>query len=449
MQKLFSEFNPTTANQWKEQLAKDLKGVDFNQLVWHTNNNIDVNPFYTKEDLKETAVQVFNHSDWDICEHIMVFNEKEANAKALKALEGGASGIVFFIHQKINFQELIKNISLEHIYSEFFLGYDALHVIDDLKSVYGKINPADKKLKCFISIDPLCWYVFNGKWNKNQSEDFSVLDKLVHIPVNGSLYQECGANTISELAITLAHLNEYLNYLSEKKTLSNQTIHVNFSIGSDFFNEIAKLRAARKLIDLLVKQYDMNLPVHVHTQTTQVNNSSLDANNNMLRTTTEAMSAVIGGCNSLVIFPYNFVYEATTDFSNRIARNQQHILKEESYLNKMADASAGSYYLETLTDSIAEKAWEQFKTIEAKGGFIACVKNNFIQDLISKDAQVIKAKVKSGEIVLVGVNKFQNKNDKVIISAPMPDVVNPEINAIRPIRYSQSFEQELATTEKM
>lgn len=449
MQKLFSEFNPTTPEQWKEQLVKDLKGVDFNQLIWHTQNGFDVNPFYTADDITTSKAPIFSHSDWDICDHIMVDDEKSANEKALKALQGGASGLIFFIPKKVNTALLLKDISIEHIYTQFFITFDAISIIEDLKPYLGKVNPTDGKLKTVIHLDPLCWLVFNGGWHQSQNQDLAAITTLPHIPVNGTFYQESGANTVNELAITLAHLNEYLNYLSEQQKLSNQTIHTLFSIGSDFFNEIAKLRAAKKLIDLLVSQYQVNLPLHIHAQTTQINTSSLDAYNNMLRSTTEAMSAVLGGCNSLNIFPYNFIYENTNDFSERIARNQQHVLKEESYLNKMADVSAGSYYIETLTDTLAEKAWEQFKEIEKRGGFIACLKSNYIQDLISDNAKSTDEKIKSGEISLVGVNKFQNKNETIKISQEMPAAQGSEIKAIRPIRFSLAFEKEFATAEKI
>lgn len=443
MQKLFTEFTPTTSAQWKEQLVKDLKGIDYNTLVWHTNSGIDIQPFYTKESLSSNPKPLFTHTDWDICEHIVVTDEKKANAQALKALEGGASGLVFFIHQKINTAALIKDISLEHIYSQFFIGHHALHVLTDLKTESSRTNPHDRKQKCFVTIDPLCFYAFDGGWRESQEKDLSILKELSHIPVNAGLYQEAGANTINELAISLSHLNENLNYLNNIQSLNNQTLHLSVSVGSDFFMEIAKLRAYRKLIAMVFKEYKISLPIHLHAQTTQLNTSSLDAYNNMLRTTTEGMSAVIGGCDSLNILPFNTGFEEATAFSSRIARNQQHILKEESYLNKSSDISAGSYYIETLTDTIAEKAWEQFKIIESKGGFIVCMKTNFIQNLISKDAEVLMEQVKEGKIVLVGVNKFQNIKEEIKLKPNQQKEEMPsDIKKIRPIRLAESFEKQ-------
>lgn len=444
MQKLFSEFEGTSSQKWKDQIVKDLKGIDFNQLVWNTHNGITVNPFYTSEDLNGKREALFNQSDWDVCEHILVTDEKKANARALMALKNGASGLSFYIHKKIDTTSLIKDISLEHIYTQFFISNDAIHVLDDLKNVYGKVNAFDNKLKCFVNIDPICLLAYYGEWHADEKTDMSVVKQLAHIPVNASLYEEAGASAVNELAFALAHLNEYFNYLNEAGSLNNKTIHSIFSVAPDFFTEIAKLRAFRKLVALLQEQYNTNFPLHIHAQTAQLDKSVMDIYNNMLRTTTEAMSAVIGGANSLCVLPYNEGFSEVNEFGARIARNQQHILKNESYLNKVGDIAAGSYYIEKVTDELAEKAWEEFKSIEAKGGFITCLKNNFIQTLISEGVSTLIHEVKEGKLVLVGVNKFQNKSEKLAAvpvgqSAKSSDTL---ITPIRPIRLAKSFEVE-------
>ncbi|HWY12709.1 MAG TPA: methylmalonyl-CoA mutase family protein [Bacteroidia bacterium] len=445
MEKLFSEFTGVTSAQWKEQIIKDLKGIDFNQLVSKSHNGFDINPFYTYEDLKEKKEPLFTNSDWDICEQIMVWDEKEANHRALKALEGGASGLSFFINKKINTSALLKDISLKHIYSQFNITNDALHVLEDLKEHYGKVNEHDGKIKCFVNLDPLHLFAFYGEWHDDETKDLSVLNKLQHIPVNVGLYEDAGASTVNELAIGLAHVNEYFNYLSEQNNLKDRSLHCSFSVAPDFFTEIAKFRAFRKLIALLQEQYKTNFPIHIHAQTTMADKSSLDIYNNMLRTTTEAMSAVIGGANSLSVLPFNEGFEKTSDFSSRISRNQQHILKDESYLNKVADISAGSYYIESITDSIAEKSWEQFKVIESKGGFIACLKNNFIQGLIAQGANELQKEFKEGKLILVGVNKYENPEDSVR-SKEFGDVSKserkPDIKSIKPIRLAILIENQ-------
>lgn len=450
MDLLFNDFSPVTAQQWKEQIIKDLKGIDFDQLKWKTNNGIVINPFYTSEDLKENKAPLYSIRHWDICEQINVTDEKENNRQALEALKGGASGLAFYIHRKVDTKTLLKDISLEHIYTQFFISNDSLHVMEDLKAIYGKKNEFDGKLKCFVNIDPLCLLAFYGEWHDNAQKDLSTLDKLSHIGVNVSLYQEAGANTIHELALGLAHLNEYLNYLEEKKAVSNKTLHFTFAVNGDFYNEIAKLRAFRKLVALLTRQYQVSLPVHIHAQTAQLNKSGLDAYTNMLRTTTEAMSAVIGGCDSLCVLPFNYGFGKVSDFAARIARNQQHILKDESYLDKVADISAGSYYVETLTEQLAEKAWEQFKLIEGKGGFIKNIENNFIQDLIARDAEALMTQIKQGKMILVGVNKFQNPKEKELDSVFMvksKEDSKPPFRRIKPIRLALPFEKEKFLTK--
>jgi methylmalonyl-CoA mutase len=418
MDKLFSDFKSSTAQDWKNQIVKDLKGVDFEKLIWRNanNNGFDINPFYTSEDIQTENKSLFTNPGWDICEQITVTNEEQANVRALKALEGGASGLSFYILKKIDTKALLKGISLEHIYTQFFISNDALHVLDDLKDNYGKINPHDGKLKCFINIDPLSLFAFYGEWHADETKDISVLKQLVHIPVNISLYQEAGANTITELACGLSHANEYFNYLSNQKALKDKTLHFIFSIGSDFYTEIAKLRAFKKLLAMLQEEYNTHFETHIHAQTSQQNKSNLDSYNNMLRTTTEAMSAIIGGCNSLCVLPYDETFSEASEFSSRIARNQQHILKEESYLHHTADMAAGSYYIETLTDEIAAKVWDEFKNIESKGGFIACLKSNYIQDTIKQQADVLIQQFKEEKTVLVGVNKYQNAKEQLAVS---------------------------------
>lgn len=412
MEKLFSDFAGITDKQWQEQIVKDLKGIPFESLVWHTQNGIEVKPFYTHETITKPTEPLFVTCDWDICEYIDVVDEKQANQQALDALTKGASGLVFNINKKINTSALIKNISLEHIYTQFNISNDAIHVVNDLKTFAAKKNSFDGKLKCFVNIDPIHLFTKYGEWHTNELADFEALKNLVQIPVNATSYQEAGANQVNELAFALAHCHEYFNYLNEKQTLNNKTVHVTFSIGGDFFTEIAKLRAFRKLFNLLQESYLTNFDLHIHSQTSQINKSEKDAYTNFLRTTTEAMSAIIGGSNSLSIIPYDYLFAEANEFSSRMAINQQHVLKDESYLNKVADLSAGSYYIEELTEALAQKAWEKFKEIEANGGFISELNANKIQESIAIDFKTLLEGYQQNKSVLIGVNKYPNTSEK-------------------------------------
>ena len=390
MQKLFTEFPSTTAVQWKDQLVKDLKGIDYNTLVWKTNSGIDIQPFYTKENLNTSPAPIFSKNDWAICENIFVSDAKSANAQALNALQNGASGLVFHITQKTDLTLLIKDISIQHIYSLFMVKPE---FEKELTSFLSSIATGDT---CFVECDN----TLNGTLE---------LQNPSAICINANLYQEAGSNTVNELALSIAHLNEHLNIAPN----SIKAIHLNSSVGGDFFMEIAKLRALRKLVGFLLNQYGIKATIHIHAQTTLINKSAIDSYTNMLRSTTEAMSASIGGANSIVVLPFDIEFNTQNDFSSRMARNQQLILKDESYLNVVADMAAGSYYIETLTETLCEKAWKGFKVIESKGGLLACLKSNYVQEIISKDAENLIQQFKEGKLVLVGVNKFQNKSEEL------------------------------------
>lgn len=436
MHKLFTEFNTTTAQQWKDQLIKDLKGIDFETLVWKTNAGLAVQPFYTAEQNATTKPHlVFSHNDWAICEYIVVTDEKIANAEALNALSNGASGLVFVINQKIDSAVLLKGILVEHIYTLFKVSSEFVEELQNtLKSV-------DKHNHCFIDADVISQFANSGNWISSQEKDLETQKQNSTLVVDGRLYQEAGANIINELACSLSHLNDYLAFHSENNSLQQlKKVHISVSVGGDFFMEIAKLRALRNLINFLTQQYHLKLEVHIHGQTTSINKSAIDSYTNMLRSTTEAMSASIGGCDSIVVLPFDHLFNPSSDFSKRMARNQQLILKEESYLNKVADMAAGSYYIENLTATLCEKAWQQFKVIEANGGFIESLKSNFIQDLITKDAEILINQVKEGKLVLVGVNKFQNKSE-VITDAIKESIskINAKtlINPIHSVNLSQ------------
>jgi methylmalonyl-CoA mutase len=400
MEKLFSQFKPSTAQDWKQQVIKDLKGADFEKLVWHRADGIDVQPFYTAGDTHPEPV--LTQGGWEICEEITVKNEQEANQKALKALSGGASSLHFFLSKMPDLNVLLRDVSIEHIELCFILRF----VPEDFRTrfhSYAESRGVDiSKLRGAICYDGIARLAETGHWLTTSEHDLHADNSWV----DASLYQNAGATQSFELACALAHAHEYLTRLEQKKKF-----RFTISVGSDFFGEIAKLRALRKLWPLIAKEYRADEEIWIHAVNTGLNQSALDAYNNMLRSTTEGMSAVIGGCNSLTLEAYNKSFESTREFGERIARNQQMIYKEESYLDKVADMGAGSYYIETLTDLLAEKAWEEFKEIESRGGFIACLEADYIQVRIRQQAEQLIHDFREEKVVLVGVNKFQNKNE--------------------------------------
>jgi methylmalonyl-CoA mutase len=263
------------------------------------------------------------------------------------------------------------------------------------------------------------------------------------ININSSLYQNAGANMVQELAYSLAHANEYLNRIST----INQPIVFKISVGTNYFFEIAKLRAYRILFNCIAKEYNPNLECHLVVTPTKRNKTIYDYNVNMLRTTTECMSAIIGGADAIANLPYDSLYHKDNEFGDRIARNQLLILKNESYFDKVNNPADGTYYIESLTHQLAEKALILFKDIEANGGFLKQLNEGIIKRKIQESADKEQELFDSGKEVLLGTNKYPNKDDKMKHDLELfPFVkVNPRKTLITPIiekRLAEKLEQE-------
>lgn len=228
--------------------------------------------------------------------------------------------------------------------------------------------------------------------------------------VDAAVYHNAGAETCFEVATALAQVNELYNAYILKV---EESFIINIDVGSNYFFEIAKLRALRQLLTLLGEQYGITQQPLIYCETALNNKTIYDYNNNILRATNEAMAAVIGGCDALYVHPYDVLFKQPNDFSARIARNIQLILRYESHLDKITDASNGSFYIDNLTDEIARKSWELFKDIEAKGGWLACISTGYLQDTIKQQAEATLAAVESGKQTVLGVNKYPNKNEKM------------------------------------
>lgn len=453
MEKLFTGFNTVSSQQWKEQIIKDLKGIDFNTLLWKTANGFDVKPFYTAEDVT-AGEPVFTHHDWEIAEWISVKDEKQANHDALAALNGGASALVFHLDGNRNLEQLLAGIYIEHIAIQFVLDNDVELFGKQLGQLIGerKLDPAGLRLS--VNYDVLSHLAGQGQWLSTENGDMEDVCRVYSWPFNAhklvvdvQLYQNAGASQVMELALSLSHYNEYLNFFESRgldlKAL-NGGVQFNVAVGSDFFMEIAKLRALQQLVPLINKAYGINAEPYIACSTSGLTQTVKDAYTNLLRTTTQAMSAVIGGAGMLEVCPFDGLYQEPDNFSRRMARNQQIILKEESYLNKVADIGAGSYYIESLTNQLATQAWELFKTWESKGGFKACLSNGMIQERIKSEADSLKAKAAAGELVIIGANKYINPKEETvkIRSNGSRTAANLLFEPIKALRLAEAFENE-------
>lgn len=456
--KLFGEFPPITTEEWQNKIIADLKGADFEKkLVWRTNEGFNVRPYYREEDLQ--AVQHLNTlpgqfpyvrgtktkgNDWLIRQDILVKDLEEANKKALEVLQKGINslGFVFKGCTQISLDDLkvlLKDICLDAIELNIITCGKKIENAKVLAQYISEVYGADSKVKASVSIDPIGSFTKNGAITeeifaelKGLVEETSGLKKLSVINVNGKVYRDAGSSIVQELAFALASGAEYLSTLSEMgadvATVAKK-IKFNFGVGANYFMEIAKLRAARMLWAQIVEAYKPTCncccscscgdecadgvcrcagKMRIHSENTIFNKTVYDPYVNMLRTQTEAMSAVLGGTDSLTVLPFNAVYEESTPFSERIARNQQILLKEESHFDKIVDPAAGSYYIENLTDSIADEAWKLFIEVQDKGGYIAAFKEGFIQAKVEASASNMDKAIATRRENLLGTNQFPN-----------------------------------------
>ncbi|MBB4801341.1 methylmalonyl-CoA mutase [Flavobacterium nitrogenifigens] len=445
---LFDDFNPISSKQWKQKIQFELDGADYNQtVIWNSPEDIQVKPFYHSDEFSKAATVNTKAADFKICQNIFVFDVDKSIERALNTLERGAESLRFTIqNDKIDVQKLLENLPLENktVYFNFnFISIDFVKKLDTIS--------IQKKAIFYCNFDPIGKLAREGNWfttsEKNNFETLALLFKnttnLNLLSVDLGLYQNSGANITQQIAYSLAHTNEYLN------RFSNQTKSIVFqiSVGSNYFFEIAKLRALRMLFDLIAGEYNSDIKCHFLVTPTKRNKTIYDYNVNMLRTTTECMSAILGGADAIANLPYDALYHKDNEFGDRIARNQLLILKHESYFDKVNNPADGSYYIESLTMQLAEKSLNLFKEIEANGGFLKLLNEGTIKKKIQESANKEQELFDSKKEVLLGTNKYPNKEDRMKHDLELfPFVkIKPRKTLITPIiekRLAEKMEQE-------
>jgi methylmalonyl-CoA mutase len=397
---LFNEFEEISTAAWKQKIQVDLKGADYNEtLLWKTNEGITVKPFYTKEDRTNQQINL-PKTAFKVCQTIVICDEKIANKEAIKAKGRGAKAIQFIAKRKFDYVLLLDTIDFKSLNIYFKLEF-----LDDVFVI--KVSEYLNSNTCYFQIDILGSLAEVGHWFVNLKKDFNALDKIVKsednsISVSGDLYQNAGANMVQQLAYTLAHANEYLNHFGAENA---HKIHFQLSVGSNYFHEIAKLRAFRTLWESLLKEYDVEpIEAHIFAQPSIRNKTIYDYNVNMLRTTSECMSAVLGGVNTISNISYDHMYAKSNNFGERISRNQLLILQQESGFENAQNIAEGSYYIEAIAEQMAEKALIIFKQIENGGGFIKQLKEGNIQRKLKESATKEETQFRENEIILLGTN---------------------------------------------
>ncbi len=466
---LFNEFPAVSTKEWEEKIYEDLKGADYEKkLIWETVDGLKIKPYYREEHLKHLshidsipgkAPYVRSNkeqgNDWQIRQNFEEEDIALANKQALKAIDKGVEAVglnVRSVNKAEKLKELINNIDLSKNPVHFSHSENYREFLELLFNC--NIN---KTAKGSFNFDPLAYFVLYDKFyktfesNLNQATDLintakEKLPEFFIININGQLYNNAGAGIVQELAFSLSQANEYLAALTSKGiSIDDITPRIMFTvaIGSNYFLEIAKLRAIRLLWSNIVEQYQpkskSSMKMHLHGISSNWNKSIYDPYTNMLRTTTEAMSAAIGGVDSLSVNPFDETFKTPDDFSYRIARNQQIIIKEEAYFNKTVDPSAGSYYIENLTDMIAEAAWNLFVVMEEKGGFIKTAESNFIKDEIQKTREQKDKNIAMRKQVFVGTNLYPNTEEKMLDKL-RPSAKLTDLSGLKQYRGPQAFE---------
>lgn len=451
-QKLFEAFPTLTSKEWKHKIQAELKGADYNEtLVWESLEGIKVKPFYHNDEFENNVTVHTSVSEFKILQNIFVHDVVKSNEKAKNSLSRGAESIRFTIeNEAVAITELMANLPLENVTYYFNLPFLSKGYCATLNQ-FALANKAN-----FIILnDAIGQLVAEGNWFENLEKDFENLNTIAKtsafpfISIKSGIYQNAGANMVQQLAYTLAHINEYFNRIEK----INHAITIEVAVGTNYFFEIAKLRALRILFDALKKEYDYTFDCHLVATPSKRNKTLYDYNVNMLRTTTECMSAILGGANAIGNLAYDAIYHKDNEFGDRISRNQLLVLKNESYFDKVNNPADGAYYIETLTEQLAEKALALFKDIEVNGGLITQLIEGTIQRKIKESADKEQELFDSGKEILLGTNKYPNKNDKMKHELELFPFVkqNPRKTLITPViekRLAEKLEQDRLALEE-
>lgn len=488
-EKLFTEFTAPTTQEWLDKIQVDLKGADFQKrLVWKTNEGFSVQPFYRREDVEKLQtpnsmpgeypfVRGTKKTDnvWYVRQEIDAADAKVANAKALDVLNKGIDSLSFRVPGDKVSAEFVEQL-LEGIYCDVVevnfttCKRHSLELAKVLTAYFEKKEYKKDKIVGSIDWDPIEKIVMQGKDVKGLLavapalvETFKDYPNFRCITVNSVALCNSGAYIVQELGYALSWGNEYLQQLVDagvEPTLAAKKIKFNMGISENYFMEIAKFRAARMLWAYIVKQYepkcDCACKMCVNAVTTSYNMTVFDAHVNLLRSQTETMSAALAGVHSIVVTPFDAVYETPNDFSERIARNQQLLLKEECHFDKVVDPASGSYYVEELTTSLATEGWKQFLKVEEEGGFLAALLAGTVQDDINATNEKRHLHAAQRREFILGTNQFPNFNEKSEGKKPVCNCADScgqkdEKGAIKTIhasRLAADFEALRLSTEK-
>jgi methylmalonyl-CoA mutase len=458
---LQADFPPVSTEDWEKAIVADLKGADYaKKLIWSTWEGINVKPYYRAEDLKDLTWLLENlpgefpyargsktlANNWEVRAEIFESDISKANAAALRNLSRGADGVSFSVvcrDGKVFGQNVQSQSDFDVLLAGIDLAKTAIHLdfSGHAKKAFTYLSTLAEKQGVLGSVkgslvhDPIQKLAATGKLGYDKAGIRKAVAELAIevskkapgircITVQTHAYHNAGATNVQELAIAIAAGVEYMDALTDAGMSgvdAAKSIGFSFSVGANYFFEIAKIRAFRVLWAAILKEYKAeNVAPYVHGRTSMWNATMFDPNVNMLRATTEAMSAVIAGVDALTVVPYDAVFRTPDEFSYRIARNTQLVLKSECALQRLVDPGAGSYYIESTTGTMAAKALEMVKALEAKGGIISALVDGSLQKEIA-DVQTKKEKaIIARREVFLGTNQYPNLNETISQNINIP-----------------------------
>ena len=477
-EKLFTEFPPVPTETWEEVITADLKGADYERkLVWKTGEGFNVRPYYRAENLEGIKFLgsqagefpyvrgTHAHNRWRVHQTVSVVCPKEANAEALKILNAGVDSLGFCIasadFSAADLDMLLKDICIPAV-EITFCGEKMANVAELVLAKVEKEGIAKEDVRIAFCIDPLVKGLSSkGDFcSPNGEKCIARIVELIHktkeykhvriVTVAGQTFGNSGSTIVEELAFTLSAGHDYLVRLTDAGLdvdAAARKLRFSFSVSSNYFMEIAKFRAARMLWANIVKGYgpakNCACKMQIHAETSRWNQTVYDPYVNMLRGTTEAMSATIAGVHSLEVMPFDASFENPTEFSKRIARNVELLLKNESHFDQVVDPAGGSYYVENLTQSIAAEAWKLFLEIEEKGGYTEAYKAGLIVERIKASAAAKDKNIATRRQTLLGANQYPNFTEGAgkEITAESVTRKQAEGNVLVPYRGAMAFEE--------
>lgn len=471
VQNLFEEFPPVSTEEWEAVIANDLKGADYKKkLRWHTGEGVAPLPFYRQEDLSQLdhlgMVTANQGQGWEVREAVYGSSIEQAKELIRDALVRGTEALQLSLKTEVkddnyylhgvplqtqrDFHKLFDGISLAETPIHIDAGVLSPLFLELIGQEVESQNLSPSQISGSMLYDPFASMLRSGiPFTSEQIVQTTALGKnnapnMRIAGVDARLYHNSGGTIIQELGFALATASEYLATLTEADYSAGeaaQMLHFTFAAGSNYFLEIAKFRAIRLLWQNLIQAYGVDpseSPAYVHVETSQWNKTGYDPYTNMLRTTTEGISAVLGGCDALTVLPFDASFRQPNAFSQRIARNAQIIMREEAYLNKVQDPATGSYYVEKLTDDIARKAWQLFQEVEERGGMLQAIEDGFVQSEIKKSRQKRDQAIATRRRIFVGTNQYPNPDERQAEELKRPIEPTPLITTDRDEKINSS-----------